>query len=119
MVTRENAEGLFQSGGDGLRGQMVLAPSGMVTTAHPLASAAGLTTLRNGGNAMDAALAASAVCNVVLPQMGIVKLSSLDTDGHWKVGSGRRETARIKPDLSPTCLNTPPSGEPETGRNLT
>ncbi len=34
MVTRENAEGLFQSGGDGLRGQMVLAPSGMVATAH-------------------------------------------------------------------------------------
>lgn len=50
-----------------LRGQTILATSGMVATAHPLASSAGLAALQRGGNAMDAALAASAVCNVVLP----------------------------------------------------
>ncbi|MDP9372282.1 MAG: gamma-glutamyltransferase [Chloroflexota bacterium] len=69
MVARENAEGLFQGDDDGLRGRMVLAPAGMIATAHPLASATGLAMLQRGGNAMDAALAASAVCNVVLPQM--------------------------------------------------
>ena len=52
-----------------LRGRTILATSGMVATAHPLASAAELATLQGGGNAMDAAIAASAACNVVLPQM--------------------------------------------------
>ena len=68
-VTRENAEGLFQAESGALRGHVVLAGSGMIATAHPLASAAGLGVLQRGGNAMDAALAASAVCNVVLPEM--------------------------------------------------
>jgi gamma-glutamyltranspeptidase/glutathione hydrolase len=71
MVTRENREGLVQGeaeGEGGSRGHTVLAAGGMVATAHPLASAAGLGVLQRGGNAMDAALAASAVCNVVLPQ---------------------------------------------------
>lgn len=70
MVTSANAEGLFQGPSDeGLRGRPVQAASGMVATGHPLATAAGLAALQRGGNAMDAAIAASAVCNVVLPQM--------------------------------------------------
>src|SRR5918993_2101494 len=70
MVTRANAEGLFQGAeGEGLRGRAVLAAQGMVATAHPLASAAGLAALQAGGHAVGAAVAASAVCNVVLPQM--------------------------------------------------
>ena len=68
-VTREQAEGLFQAESGALRGHTVLAASGMIAAAHPLASAAGLGVLQRGGNAMDAALAASAVCNVVLPEM--------------------------------------------------
>ena len=46
----------------------VLAPHGMASTSSPLATQAAVTVLQNGGNAMDAALAAAAVQAVVEPQ---------------------------------------------------
>src|SRR5437762_2317150 len=41
------------------------APHGMIASVNPLASAAGLRVLRDGGNAMDAAIAAGAVLTLV------------------------------------------------------
>lgn len=53
---------------------------GMVTTPHHLASQAGLAVLREGGNAIEAALAAAATLTVVYPHM-----TGLGGDGFWLI----------------------------------
>ena len=47
----------------------VLAQSGMIAASQPLAAQAGLRILQEGGNAVDAAVAAAAILNVVEPMM--------------------------------------------------
>jgi gamma-glutamyltranspeptidase/glutathione hydrolase len=47
----------------------VYAPRGVIATSQPLASAAGLHVMQNGGNAIDAAVTAAAVLAVTEPHM--------------------------------------------------
>ena len=48
---------------------LIMAPHGMVASPHYLASQAGVDVLKKGGTAVDAAIAANSVLNVVYPHM--------------------------------------------------
>ncbi len=50
-------------------GRQIISPKGMISSAHPLATRAGLEILQSGGNAFDAAVAVAAALNVVEPMM--------------------------------------------------
>lgn len=61
------ASGRFAGGAFASARSMAMGRSGMVCTSQTLASSAGLSVLRSGGNAFDAAIAAVAVQGVVEP----------------------------------------------------
>lgn len=66
-----------------------MSPNGMVTTPHYLASQSALQVLQEGGNAVDAAVAASATLAVVYPHM-----NGIGGDNFWLIYNA--ETGELK-----------------------
>lgn len=69
--------------------QSVKAMRGMVTSSHNLAAQAGLRVLREGGNAIEAMVAAATTISVVYPHM-----NGLGGDGFWLVSTPERREPR-------------------------
>ena len=66
-----------------------MARNGMVVTPHYLASQAGVRVLQDGGNAVQAAIAAAAVVAVVYPQS-----NSIGGDNFWLIYDASSESVR-------------------------
>jgi gamma-glutamyltranspeptidase/glutathione hydrolase len=66
-----------------------LAPCGLVTSPHALASSAGVDVLRAGGLAVDAAIATGAALAVLYPHM-----TSVGGDAFWLIHEGKTGTIR-------------------------
>jgi len=68
---------------------VTMAPRGMVTCPHALASAAGVDVLRAGGSAVDAAIATSAALAVLYPHM-----TGLGGDAFWLIHDAKTGAVR-------------------------
>ena len=68
---------------------VTMAPCGMVTCPHSLASQAGVDVLRAGGSAVDAAIAAGAALAVLYPHM-----TSVGGDAFWLIYDAKSRAVR-------------------------
>ena len=82
---------------------VVLARNGIIATSQPLASAAGLRVLQQGGNAIDAAVTAAAVLAVVEPTMNGVggDLFAIVYDAKTKTVHGLNASGRAAAAATP------------------
>ena len=82
---------------------VVLARNGIVATSQPLASAAGLRVLQQGGNAIDAAVTAAAVLSVVEPTMNGIggDLFAIVYDAKTKTVRGLNASGRAAAAATP------------------
>ena len=91
----------------------------MISSANPLASAAGREILRAGGSAVDAAIAAQAVLTLVEPQSsgiggGAFLMHFRKSDGRVEAFDGRETApAAIRPDVFVTV-----NGKPRSFRDI-
>jgi gamma-glutamyltranspeptidase/glutathione hydrolase len=94
---------------------VVMARNGLIATSQPLASAAGLRVLQEGGNAIDAAVTAAAVLSVVEPTMNGIggDLFAIVYNGKTKTihglnASGRAPSAATPAELARRGLDSIP-----------
>ena len=94
---------------------VVMARNGVIATSQPLASAAGLRVMQQGGNAIDAAVTAAAVLSVVEPTMngGGGDLFAIVYDAKTKTvralnASGRAPAAATPEEFARRKLDTIP-----------
>jgi gamma-glutamyltranspeptidase/glutathione hydrolase len=94
---------------------VVMARNGVIATSQPLASAAGLRVLQQGGNAIDAAITAAAVLAVVEPTMNgvggdlfAIVYSARDKKVHGLNASGRAPAAATPAEFARRKLDDIP-----------
>src|SRR5262245_59087348 len=83
---------------------------GMVTAPHHLAAQAGLAVLRDGGNAVEAAVAAAATIAVVYPHM-----NAIGGDGFWLIAEPGHDPVAVEACGPAAAAATPTlyAGRPE------